>query len=125
MLLDEMFFDIRDNALPSFDLVLLGVGSDGHTASLFPRSTSLNETERIAVASESPFHNHQRITLTLMAINNAKEVIFLASGKEKAAVLRNIFSEQDSSLPVSLVRPEHGTLLFLVDNNAGCYLENT
>jgi 6-phosphogluconolactonase len=120
----RMFFDIRDNTLPSFDLVLLGIGRDGHTASLFPGSTSLKESTCIAVSSESPLHNHQRITLTLGVINNAKEVIFLASGNEKAAILRDIFSKQDGSLPVSMVRPEHGNLLFLIDDDAGRLLEN-
>ncbi len=120
----RMFFDIRDNVLPSFDLILLGIGRDGHTASLFPGSTSLGETGHIAVASGSPFHDHQRITLTLKTINQANEVVFLASGNEKAAILRDIFSKQDGSLPASMVRPEHGNLLFLIDDDAGRLLEN-
>jgi 6-phosphogluconolactonase len=120
----RMFFGIRDNALPSFDLVLLGIGRDGHTASLFPGSTSLKESTCIAVSSESPLHDHQRITLTLGVINNAKEVIFLAGGNEKAAILRDLFSKQDRSLSASLVKPEHGNLLFLIDDDAGRFLEN-
>ena len=108
-------FPLSEGSLPAFDLILLGIGKDGHTASLFPDNEVLRETEHLAAPVIDSKHAHHRITLTLPVINSAENVIFLASGKNKAAVVKKVLIERDSSLPASLVNPEKGNLIFLID----------
>jgi 6-phosphogluconolactonase len=93
---------------PALDLVLLGMGPDGHTASLFPRTTALNETTRWVVANHVPQLNTDRLTLTLPILNRAREVLFLVAGADKAErwaeALGPSFAEAPR-LPVQLIRP--------------------
>lgn len=117
-------FGLSELSLPRFDLILLGIGEDGHTASLFPDSEVLRETERLAAPVMDMKHLHCRITLTLPVINHAEKIIFLVSGKHKAAVVEKVLIERDRSLPASLVNPEKGGLIFLIDKEAGLYLKN-
>ncbi|HLI12567.1 MAG TPA: 6-phosphogluconolactonase [Alphaproteobacteria bacterium] len=110
-------------ARPAFDLVLLGLGGDGHTASLFPDDPALDEKERLAVAVRgSPAHLHDRVTLTLRAINAARKVLFLVAGDGKAEILARLFEigieDGTSALPASLVRPRSGQVLWLADDLA-------
>ncbi len=116
------FFGLSGGALPEFDLVMLGIGTDGHTASLFPDSAAVREKKRLAIATSAGRKKHMRITLTLPVLNRARNVIFFAAGREKAKVLRAVVKEMDSSLPASLVSPESGRLLFLADSDAGSLL---
>jgi len=110
--------DFNTNNLPVFDLILLGMGPDGHTASLFPDHALLKETKRwIACIEDSPKPPSQRITFTLPLINNADCVVFVAEGSSKKDILPKIF-EKDSNLPCSLVKPTHGQLKWLVDKTA-------
>lgn len=109
--------------LPSFDLVLLGIGEDGHTASLFPGSPALAESQRWVVEVD---HNQPppplvtRVTLTLPLINAARDVVLLVTGKGKAARLEQVFQgESDPPLPAQLVRPLSGNLTWMVDQAAG------
>ena len=104
---------------PRFDLVLLGMGGDGHTASLFPESNILQETSRLVVPTKSP-QGQSRITLTLGALNNAARVVFLVTGEEKAATISKILQRQPSSrrLPATLIKPTDGTLEWYVDRKA-------
>lgn len=106
---------------PRFDLVLLGIGKDGHTASLFPGDGLLFEKSRIA-ASAFPETGPARVTLTLPAINRARHVFFYVTGIEKSAAFRKAVSG-DPALPASLVRPLSGELLFLADLQAGALLQ--
>ena len=117
-------FGLSELSLPRFDLILLGIGEDGHTASLFPDSEVLRETEHLAAPVMDMKHMHYRITLTLPVINHAEKIIFLVSGKNKAAVVEKVVIERDRSLPASLVNPEKGELIFLLDKEAGLYLKN-
>ncbi len=117
-------FWLAEGSLPAFDLILLGISEDGHTASLFPDNEVLRETEHLAAHVIDSKHAHHRITLTLPVINSAEKVIFLASGKNKAAVVKKVLIERDSSLPASLVNPEKGNLIFLIDKEAALYLKN-
>jgi 6-phosphogluconolactonase len=119
------FFNQVD--LPRFDLVLLGLGEDGHTASLFPGSKSLLENSAWVVADEHlvpppPFG--YRLTLTLPVINAAAQIIFLVSGSAKADCLRKVFTKESNPLvlPAQLVQPTNGELLWLVDQDAAKFI---
>jgi 6-phosphogluconolactonase len=113
------FFKISNNELPRFDLILLGLGDDGHTASLFPGTPALKEKAHLSAAVKLPDKSKKdRITLTFPVINNANNIIFTATGDKKANIIRKIIDE-DSSLPASMVRPEKGKLIFLLDEGAG------
>lgn len=107
-----------------FDLVLLGLGEDGHTASLFPNSAALDEQERWVVAHHVETLDAWRITLTPQAINAAAYVIFLVTGANKAERLKQILSEplQPRQLPAQLIQPTDGRLLWLVDRDAAALL---
>jgi len=117
-------FGLSEFSLPQFDLILLGIGEDGHTASIFPDSEVLRETEHLAAPVMDMKHMHYRITLTLPVINHAEKVIFLVSGKNKAAVVEKVVIERDRSLPASLINPEKGELIFLIDKEAALHLKN-
>jgi 6-phosphogluconolactonase len=114
------FFEPGPGQLPRFDCILLGMGPDGHTASLFPGTDALHETRRLVVANwVEKLHTH-RITLTVPVLNRAALVIFLVSGKDKAEVLREILQGdfRPELLPAQLIKPEDGRLLWLVDQAA-------
>jgi 6-phosphogluconolactonase len=117
-------FRLAEGSLPKFDLILLGIGEDGHTASLFPDNEVLKETEHLVVSGIDSKHVYHRISLTLPVINRAETVIFLVSGKNKADVVKKVLTEKDSSLPASLVNPEKGDLIFLIDKEAALHLKN-
>lgn len=108
----------------TLDLVLLGIGPDGHTASLFPNAPALGEDERRAVAAApglEPFVD--RVTMTLPTLSSAKLVIFVVSGKEKASAAAGAFAEApDPARPASLVRSHGGRTLALLDRPAGRHL---
>jgi 6-phosphogluconolactonase len=112
---------VLGDGMPRFDLVLLGIGADGHTASLFPGSSALVETKRPV----APVHETEmkRVTLTFPAINSAKNVIFMATGTSKAEVVAEVLEEGNPrGLPSGLIRPE-GRLLWLLDTRAASGLE--
>jgi 6-phosphogluconolactonase len=117
-----------DEALPAFDLILLGMGADGHIASLMPGAWALEERERLVVANWSPRLGTHRITLTLPVINAAKSVLVLVTGQSKATALRRVLEPQggeDSPLPAALLRPEQGSLHWFVDRAAASLLATT
>lgn len=109
---------------PRFDLIFLGLGDDGHTASLFPYTAALEEKESWVVANRVDKLEDVRITLTAPAINHAMKIAFLVTGKEKAvalaAVLRGTIGTE--MYPAQLVRPVDGSLVWLVDKSAALYL---
>ncbi len=115
--------ELRDSfggTLPRFDLVLLGLGPDGHTASLFPGSAALNERERWVCANWVEKFGAPRITLTYPVLNEAAEVMFLVTGGEKSPAVRQIFRE-GAALPAAEVQPR-GRLLWMLDAAAGAEL---
>ena len=104
-------------AMPAFDLVLLGVGEDGHTASLFPGSAQLAEQDRLVVPGQGP--RHSRVTLSLKVLNSAKKIIFLVSGASKAEVIRQVVENGPrSELPAAQVRSAQGGSVWLLDRDA-------
>jgi 6-phosphogluconolactonase len=117
------FFELDTGQIPRFDCIMLGMGPDGHTASLFPGTDALHEKKRLVVANwVEKLHAH-RITLTAPVLNNAALVVFLVSGREKAEVLKEILEGdyRPDLLPAQIIRPENGRLLWLVDQAAaGC-----
>jgi 6-phosphogluconolactonase len=115
-------FSLKPGELPRFDLILLGLGADGHTASLLPGSPALDETTRLAVAAYAGPLRVSRLTLTLPVLNAAARVIFLVSGAEKAEALSAVLKGGASpNRPASLIRPARGTL-WLVDRAAAASL---
>lgn len=106
--------------LPHFDLVLLGMGPDGHTASLFPGRPDYPGA--VAAVHDSPKPPPLRLTLTLAAINRAREIHFLVTGADKADALRAVF-EDDATLPATRVAADSGSTLWLVDRAAGRWVE--
>lgn len=106
--------------LPRFDLMLLGLGADGHTASLFPYSPALKEASRIAVANPVEKLGTERLTLTFPVINNAANIIFLVSGPEKAPALKEILEGalNPEKFPAQMIKPVNGNLIWLIDKQA-------
>jgi 6-phosphogluconolactonase len=110
--------------LPAFDLVTLGMGPDGHTASLFPHTAALGETMRICVANHVPQKDTWRITLTYPVINRAREVVFLIAGEDKAEPLHEVLqgAYNPDEFPSQLIRPANGKLTLLLDRAAAAKL---
>lgn len=119
------FFATGENEFPRFDLILLGMGGDGHTASLFPQSAALNETARIAAANPVEKLGTTRLTLTFPVINNARSVIFLVAGEDKAETLRRVLEGdfEPAEFPAQNVRPRRGELFWLLDENVAKLLK--
>lgn len=114
----------HDDAKPAFDLVLLGLGDDGHTASLFPQTEALAETDKWIVANWVEKLASYRITLTPAAINGAGKVTFLVAGANKAAAVKAVLDGalQPENLPAQLIKPEAGNLTWLLDSQAAARL---
>jgi 6-phosphogluconolactonase len=123
----KSFFDLKPGQIPRFDCVLLGIGADGHTASLFPATDALKEKKRLVVANWVEKFQRYRITMTVPVLNHAAQVIFLVSGREKAEVLKQILEGdyRPDLLPAQRVRPVDGKLLWLVDAAAGSALTDS
>lgn len=115
------FFPLPKN---TFDLVLLGMGGDGHTASLFPGSAALEEKEKWVTANLIEKLNSWRITLTYPAINSVTNVLFLVSGGNKAAALKSVLegNHHGNQFPAGLVKPTAGNLIWLLDQEAASLL---
>lgn len=113
-------FCVPKGTIPSFDVIFLGLGEDGHTASLFPGTEALNEKERWVVENYVAQSGMWRMTFTLPLINQASCVIFLVSGTGKTKILNQIFDRKDQSeqLPAGLVKPSGGQLVWFVDQEA-------
>jgi 6-phosphogluconolactonase len=112
-------------AWPSFDLVLLGLGQDGHTASLFPGSAVLYERARLAVAVTAHYQDRPayRVTLTPPAINAARQVLFLAAGAAKAEIVRAVLQGPAGQYPAQLIQPATGRLTWMLDAPAASQLQ--
>jgi 6-phosphogluconolactonase len=118
------YFRLKDGEYPRFDLVLLGMGDEGHTLSLFPGTRALHATNRIVVRNWVGKLFTERITLTAPAANEASRVIFLVTRSDKAPALKAVLEGpyEPEQLPAQLIQPVNGKLLWLVDQAAGSML---
>jgi len=118
------FFGLEPGLFPRFDLILLGMGPDGHTASLFPGTTALQEKSRLVVANWVEKMKTHRITLTLPVLNAARCVTFLVSGTDKAPALKAVLEENvpAEQYPAKLIKPSDGKLIWLIDRAAASQL---
>lgn len=109
---------------PEFDLILLGLGENGHTASLFPHTEVLNETTRLVQEVYIEELDMNRVTMTVPLINKAHDVLFLVTGKEKAPILRTILKDtfDPDNYPAQLIHPEPGNLHWMLDADAASLL---
>ncbi|HEX9058103.1 MAG TPA: 6-phosphogluconolactonase [Ktedonobacterales bacterium] len=117
-------FALAPGEMPRFDLILLGMGSDGHTASLFPHTSALRVTDRLVVANRVEKLNTTRLTLTVPVLNNAATVLFLVAGDDKAGALKAVLRgpKHPEEYPAQLVAPHDGELVWLVDRAAAAGL---
>ena len=119
------FFGIEAGQIPQFNCVLLGMGADGHTASLFPGTSALVETKRLVVANWVEKFQSHRFTLTLPVFNHAAQILFLVSGEDKADTLQAVL-EGDSKttrFPVQLIQPTHAEVTWFLDHSAASRLK--
>src|SRR5215831_7507557 len=116
-------FHTPDGQFPRFDLILLGMGPDGHTASLFPGTAALGERQRLVVANRVEKLDTYRITLTLPVLNNAACVMFLVTGEDKAQVLKEVLEGEPDRYPSQLVKPVNGRLIWVVEQSAASLLQ--
>ncbi len=109
------FFQLKEPRFPRFDLIFLGMGADGHTASLFPQTSALQEFNRITTQNYLLEIDLCRLTFTFPTINNARNIIFLIAGADKKETLRQVLEGefQPDKLPSQMVKPTNGNLLFL------------
>jgi 6-phosphogluconolactonase len=123
---DELkaFFKLTKSP-PRFDLVLLGVGEDGHTASLFPGSEAAKESERWVVSTFVEKLHSSRITLTLPILNNSRRILILVAGNSKSEILKSVLTSEAPRYPIELVHPENGELTWLFDSEAAAKLPST
>lgn len=119
------FFALQSGEFPRFNLILLGLGPDGHTASLFPGSDGLKEQSRLVIANWVEKFNTHRITFTFPVLNHAREVMFLASGSDKADMVQEVLEGQNTPpYPSQQVQPIDGTLLWMLDEAAAAELNH-
>ena len=112
------FFQLKEGEYPIFDLIFLGLGTDGHTASLFPGERALEEREKFVVAVKGGVPYVNRLTMTLPVLNMARQIVFLVSGKEKAEILRTVLEGYQPLLPASKIQPKNGILTWILDKEA-------
>ena len=115
-------FNLKPREFPRFDLIMLGIGEDGHTASLFPGLSVLRNRKSLVVAVDYKKVDEPRISLGFSVINNAAKVIFMVTGTNKASIARRVIQDKDYSLPASMVETIQGKIYFLLDDEASCFL---
>ena len=119
------FFAPHGDGFPVFDCILLGLGDDGHTASLFPNTPRLREESSPVIASRSPVSPVHRVSLSLRSINAARCVLFLTLGKHKSVAVARVMDQlgrEDAHLPAAMVNPERGALVWFLDYDAAALL---
>ncbi len=119
-----MRYTSRRSELPKFDVIILGIGDDGHTASIFPGSLYILKSERICEAVVHPVSGQERVTITGKVINNADSVFFLVTGENKSNIIRQIFKKEAVSedFPAAYIVPVHGRSEWWLDEKAGTFI---
>lgn len=119
------FFKLEEGAFPQFDLVMLGLGDDCHTASLFPNTAALSETNRIAVMNRVEKLDTNRLTLTYPVFNNARKIFFTVTGEKKAEAVREAIEGEKNCprYPAQCIDPAGGEVTWYVDKKAGALLK--
>jgi len=112
-----------ENGLPRFDIMMLGLGEDGHTASVFPDQMHLLNSDKICEVAVHPSSGQKRITLTGNVINNSEQVSFLVTGKGKAGILKKILLEKNKIYPAEFIMPVYGKLEYYIDSEAAELLD--
>lgn len=114
----------QSNKIPRFDWIFLGLGEDGHTASIFPHSAILNIKNSLFNHAVNPYTNQNRISMSIPIINQARRITFIVTGKSKTKILRKIFSlsRRSKKYPATYVFPQKGKLEWYIDTNADQYL---
>lgn len=114
----------KKNGLPVFDIIILGMGSDGHTASIFPHEIELLESDAICAVANHPESGQKRVTLTGQVINAAKSVCFLVTGEGKKEKVREIIKKEDSAsdYPAAHIKVNDGELIWFLDDSAAAEL---
>jgi 6-phosphogluconolactonase len=112
------------NGLPKFDILLMGIGSDGHTASIFPDRLNLLNSEKLCEESIHPVTGQKRITMTGRLINNSENIYFMISGADKSEAVKNILEEsrEAKNYPANYIKPNFGELVWFLDEEAGSKL---
>lgn len=117
------FFGLKPGAFPQFDLILLGLGPDGHTASLFPDSEGLKEQSKLVIANWVEKFKTDRISFTFPVLNHGAEVVFLASGRDKADIVHQVLEGKNAPpLPAQRIQPTGGKLIWMLDESAAAKL---
>jgi len=118
---EEIINNMRSrNGLPAFDLIILGMGDDGHTASIFPENIGLLNSDKICEVAVHPVSGQKRVTITGKVINNADSIIFLVTGHAKSQIIEDIFKKRKTAayFPAFHINSAHGKILWLLDENA-------
>jgi len=118
----QNFFKSFESYDPEFDLIFLGIGKDGHVASLFPDQTSFEENKRWVISVKGGQPDLFRLTLTYYVLNRAQRIFFLVSGKEKAPIIKTLFEKSQVQLPASKIRALNGEVTWLLDQEAASLL---
>lgn len=118
----QKVFQTKEEDFPIFDLIFLGMGKDGHTASLFPGARSSHAPGRWVITVKGGDPDVYRLTLTYDVLNRAKRVTFLVSGKEKAPMVKTLLEDKDVGLPAQKIQPVKGKLTWLLDKEAASWL---
>ena len=118
----EKVFQTKEENSPVFDLIILGMGKDGHTASLFPGAKFPRAPGKWVITVKGGNPNVYRLTLTYDVLNRAKRVCFLVSGQEKASIVKTVLENKDARLPAQEIQPVKGELTWLLDKEAASLL---
>lgn len=118
---EQTIIAVTKQTLPRLDLIFLGLGTDGHTASIFPSSEVLNETKRLVAAPYVEKFKSYRITMTLPLLNNGASIVFLVSGAEKAEIVQKVL-QGENKYPAQAVNPTQGELIWMLDKDAASKL---
>lgn len=113
----------KKNDIPCFDIVFLGLGDDGHTASIFPNQMHLLQSDKLCDVAKNPQSGQTRISFTGVLINNANHIVFIATGANKAQKVKEVLLDKNLDLPATHIEAKHGEIVWIIDTPAAQYLK--